>query len=346
MVSLAQTTECARCTCLPSVIIPAGINRWRLDKATPTTNCVLPCVTADAPSVLSLIGFTGPPALPGIPRNRRARLLEWDRWANCRGLPARPSPVGNGGGDPSRTPRGHCWPGGPELGGPAGRRLLPLVPTLPPTPPLPRSRRRRLRRGGGGSPDTLPAATLLLRRRTRPPWGRGWSRSAGTSWVRGGTPRNHPLSYSGRRRAVLTSRWPWASDGPSAEQRIVGSHRHWRPRGRSVGAGRAVVAVGGSPSAPYTLGAGRQCSPARLCAVSWAGSVSRIASGARLRRPRGHWAGRSQSAIGCTPGGGPRTAIAQCSRARWPIEPGRTCGQVARPRAACLAAHQAARPVA
>ena len=93
-------------------------------------------------------------------------------------------------------------------------------------------------------------------------------------------------------------------------------------RGRSVGAGRAVVAVGGSPSAPYTLGAGRQCSPARLCAVSWAGSVSRIASGARLRRTRGHRAGRSQSAIGCTPGGGPRTALAQCSRARWPDEPG------------------------
>ena len=92
-----------------------------------------------------------------------------------------------------------------------------------------RCRLRRLRRGGGGSLDTIPAATLLLRRRTRPPWGRGWSRSAGTSWVRGGTPRNHPLSYSGRRRAVLTSRWPWASDGPSAEQRIVGSHRHWRP---------------------------------------------------------------------------------------------------------------------
>jgi hypothetical protein len=162
----------------------------------------------------------------------------------------------------------------------------------------------------------------------------------------GDTPRPVALSHSGRRRAVLTSRWPWASDGPSAEQRIVGSHRHWRPQGCSVGAGRAVVAVGGSPSAPYTLGAGRQCSPARLCAVSWAGSVSRIASGARLRRPRGHWAGRSQSAIGCTPGGGPRTAIAQCSRARWPVEPGRTSGQVARPRAACLAAHQAARPVA
>ena len=135
VVSLAQTTECARCTCLPSVIIPAGINRWRLDKATPTTNCVLSCVTTDAPSVLSLIGCTGPPALPGIPRTRRARLLEWDRWAICRGLPARPSPVGNGGGDPSRTPRGHCWPGGPELGGPAGRRLLPLVPTLPAPPP-------------------------------------------------------------------------------------------------------------------------------------------------------------------------------------------------------------------
>ena len=98
-----------------------------------------------------------------------------------------------------------------------------------PRPPLPRSRRRHLRRGGGGSHDTLHAATLLLRHHTRPPWGRGWSRSAGKSWVRGGTPRDHPLSYSGRRRAVLTSRWPWASDGPSAEQRIVGSHRHWRP---------------------------------------------------------------------------------------------------------------------
>jgi hypothetical protein len=135
VVSLAQSTDCARCTCLPIVIIPAGINRWRLDKATPTTNCVLSCVTTDAPSVLSLIGCTGPPALPGIPRTRRARLLEWDRWANCRGLPARPSPVGNGGGDPSRTPRGHRWPGGPEPGGPAGRRLLPLVPTLPAPPP-------------------------------------------------------------------------------------------------------------------------------------------------------------------------------------------------------------------
>ena len=113
--------------------------------------------------------------------------------------------------------------------GPQARRLLQLVPTLHPTSPPPRSRRRHLRRGGSGPLDTLPAATLLLRRHTRPPWGRCWSRSAGKSWVRGGTPRDHPLSHSGRRRAVLTSRWPWASDGPSAEQRIVGSHRHWRP---------------------------------------------------------------------------------------------------------------------
>ena len=57
VVSLAQTTGCARCTFLPSVIIPAGINRWRLDKATPTTNCVLSSVTADAPSVLSLLAL-------------------------------------------------------------------------------------------------------------------------------------------------------------------------------------------------------------------------------------------------------------------------------------------------
>jgi hypothetical protein len=67
--------------------------------------------------VLSLIGCTGPPALPGIPRTRRARLLEWDRWVNCWWLPARPPPVGNGGGDPTRTPSGHRWPGGPEPGG-------------------------------------------------------------------------------------------------------------------------------------------------------------------------------------------------------------------------------------
>jgi hypothetical protein len=201
---------------------------------------------------------------------------------------------------------------------------------------LPRSRRRHLGWGGGSSQDTLSAATPLLRHHPRPPCGRGWCRSAGKSGVRGGTPRDHPLSYSGRRRAVPTSRWPWASDGPSAEQRIVGPHRHWRPRGRSVGAGRAVVAVGGSPSAPYTLGAGRQCNPARLCAVSWAGSVSRIASGARLRRLRGHRAGRSQSAVRCTLGGCPRSAIAQCSRARRPVELGRACGQVACPRAAYL----------
>ena len=191
----------------------------------------------------SLIGCTGPPALPGIPRTRRARLLEWDRWMICRGLPARPSPVGNGGGEPSRTPRGHRWPGGPEPAGPAGPPSIPARPDAAPDP-LPRSRRRHLRRGGGGSHDTLSAATLLLRHHPRPPCGRGWCRSAGKSGVRGGTPRDHPLSYSGRRRAVPTSRWPWASDGPSAEQRIVGTHRHWRPRGRSVGAGRAVVAVG------------------------------------------------------------------------------------------------------
>jgi len=102
--------------------------------------------------------------------------------------------------------------------------------------------------------------------------------------------------------------------------------------------GRAepAVAVGGSPSAPYNLGAGRQCSPARLCAVSWAGTAGRIASGARLRRPRGHRAGRGQSAVRCSLGGCSRSAFAQCSRASRPDELGRACGQVACPRAACL----------
>ena len=102
--------------------------------------------------------------------------------------------------------------------------------------------------------------------------------------------------------------------------------------------GRAepAVAVDGSPSAPYNLGAGRQCSPARLCAVSWAGTAGRIASGARLRRPRGHRAGRGQSAVRCTLGGCSRSAFAQCSRARRPVELGRACGKVACPRAACL----------
>ncbi len=93
------------------------------------------------------------------------------------------------------------------------------------------------------------------------------------------------------------------SDGLSSARRVVGPCRRWRPRGRSVGAGLlgAGATVGGSPSAPYTLRGWDAAHPARLCAVSWAGAVSWIASGARLRRRRGHRAGRSQSAASSTP---------------------------------------------
>jgi hypothetical protein len=117
VVSLAQSTECARCTCLPIVIIPAGINRWRLDKATPSTNCVLSSVITDAPRVLSLIGCTGPPALPGIPRTRRARLLEWDRRTIGGQPPARPPSGRSGACAPPRSPLEPRGPGGPEDGG-------------------------------------------------------------------------------------------------------------------------------------------------------------------------------------------------------------------------------------
>jgi hypothetical protein len=71
-------------------------------------------------------GPAGPP--------RRARLLEWDHWMNCRGLSARPSPVGNGGrGSVTRAPLA-------PLAGRAGAGRarspppVPLVPTLPSTP--------------------------------------------------------------------------------------------------------------------------------------------------------------------------------------------------------------------
>jgi hypothetical protein len=269
-------------------------------------------------------------------------LLEWNRRTNCWLPLARPPPGRNGAGAPPRLHHGPRGQGGPEPGGarrPAASHDRPDAPLAPPLAPPPTDGE------GAARQDSPNAATLLLRHHPRPPCGRRWYRSAVKIRVRGGTPRNHPLSYSGRRRAAPTNRWPLASDGPSAERRIVGPCRHWRPRGRSVGAYRAGVAVGGSQSAPYNLGAGRQCSPARLCSVSWAGTVSRIASGARLRRLRGHRAGRSQSAVRCTLGGCSRSAIAQCPRARRPVELGRACGQVARPRAACSDARLTPRPV-
>ena len=64
-----------------------------------------------------LIGCTGPPALQGIPRTRRARLLEWDRRTNGGQPPARPPPGRNGACAPPRLPLEPRGPGGPEDGG-------------------------------------------------------------------------------------------------------------------------------------------------------------------------------------------------------------------------------------
>ncbi len=140
----------------------------------------------------------------------------------------------NGAGAPPRIHHGPRGPGRQEPGGPAGSPLATSDPTLPPAPP---SAPPPSDWEGSAHQDTPDAATFLLCHHPRPPCGRGWCRSAGRSGVRGGTPRNHPLSYSGRRRAVPTSLWPWASDGQPLERLIVGSCRYWRPRGRSVGAG-------------------------------------------------------------------------------------------------------------
>ncbi len=228
-----------------------------------------------------MIGCTGPPALQGIPLTRRARLLERDRRTNC-GLPlARPPPGRNGAGAPTRLRQEPRGLGGQEAGGPGRTTAGRDCPDAAPTWHLPW--RRRQRTGRGRTPGFTNATTLPLP-------------SPSTAPVRSGMVPQCGQEPGTWGDTVPTSRWPWASDGPSAERRIVGPCRHWRPRGRSVGAGRAGVAVGGSPSVPYTLKAGRQCSPARLCVVSWAGTVGLIASGARaarLRRLRGHQAWRS-----------------------------------------------------
>jgi len=96
---------------------PSWDKQVALDKATLSTNCVSSSVVTDAPRVLSLIGCTGPPALPGIPRTRRARLLEWDRRTIGGQPPARPPPGHSRACAPPRLPLEPCGPGGPEGGG-------------------------------------------------------------------------------------------------------------------------------------------------------------------------------------------------------------------------------------
>ena len=163
----------------------------------------------------------------------------------------------------------------------------------------------------------------------------------------GDTPRPVALSHSGRRRAVLTSRWPWASDGPFAERRIVGPCRHWRSRRTLSGGGpsRRLPLTDRCrrriPSGPGGSAARPACAPSAGRA-QWAGSPA--ARGCVGRRDTGPGAVNQLS--DAPPGCDPRTAIAQRSRARWPARPGLTRRQVACSRAACLAAHQAAQPVA
>ncbi len=119
----------------------------------------------------------------------------------------------------------------------------------------------------------------------------------------GDTPKPVALSLSDRRRAVPTSQWPWASDGPSAERRIVGPCRHWRPWGRSVGAGRAGgccwrIAVGAvqprgreavqpGPLVRRQLGGHSGPDRQRRAAASAAGTPSRAQPVSRQKHPRG-----------------------------------------------------------
>ena len=203
---------------------PSWDKQVALDKATPTTNGVLSSVITDAPRVLSLIGCTGPPALQGIPQTRRARLLEWDRRTIGGQPPARPPSGRSGACAPPRSPLEPRGPGGPEDGGACLTGVIRDRHAAVPAWHLPRRCRQRSGR--------VPPARIRQRRHASSSVTIHGPRAAGVGaavraragW--GDTPRPVALSHSGRRRAVLTSRWPWASDGPSAEQRIVGPHRH------------------------------------------------------------------------------------------------------------------------
>ena len=196
----------------------------------------------------------GTACAPGYPSDSTRSLAGVGPQDEWRAALARPLPGCNGAGAPPRLRQEPRGPGGQEEGG-AGRTGASRD-RHDAAPAWHLSRRRRQRTGWGRTPGFANAATLPPPSPSTAPVRSGLVQQC---WQEQGTWGDTPtLSHSGRRRAVPTSRWPWASDGPCAEQRIVGPHRHWRPRGRSVGAGRAVVAIGGSPSAPYTLGAGRQ----------------------------------------------------------------------------------------
>jgi hypothetical protein len=105
--------------------------------------CVFPC---------SVIGCTGPPALPGILRTRPARLLEWARRTDCGLLLARSPPRPHWG-----QPRRSSYTTGPpdgRAGAGAGAVSATRPPSATPLPPAPPS-----------APPTC---------------GRGWCRRAGT----------------------------------------------------------------------------------------------------------------------------------------------------------------------
>jgi hypothetical protein len=156
-------------------------------------------------------------------------------------------------------------------------------PSAPPRPPAPPSALPLAAGVGAAGPITTSLAFASLRHHPCPPCGRGWCSSAGKiccMW--GGYPiTTHSPSLAGVGQCPLAN-----GHGPSDGQPLVCQlscpRRHWRPQGHSVGAGRACAAVGRSPSAPCTLRGRAAVHPARLCAVSWAGTVCRTASGARL----------------------------------------------------------------
>ena len=138
--------------------------------------------------------------------------------------------------------RRHAYPWSPA--GRAGRRTAgPARPASAATatlPPPPGTSLGAAVNGPDGSrtPGFANAATLPHPSPSTAPVRLGLVPQCGQepgTW--GDTPRPVALSHSGRRRAVLTSRWPWASDGPSAERRIVGPCRHWRSRGTLSGGG-------------------------------------------------------------------------------------------------------------
>ncbi len=88
---------------------------------------------------------------------------------------------------------------------------------------------------------------------------------------------------------------------------IAGPYRHSSPRGRAVGRVRAGTVAVGSPSAPFcepSVGGSGAVAPGPACVLSAGPSPWwRTASGARLRRSRGHRAGRGQSAGPSSPAG-------------------------------------------